>query len=325
MKTLSLKSCTYIKIIFLSGMMLFAMAIPHAIHVSAQTCPAGDLSGVAETDTLEDIYMSTQSWNNNNNTQSSISFQVSHNNTNGWSGRGWSPYLGWIDFNGNSATLTTVAQNSKWGNFPTNIDLTGVTPEGNVQGYNGHYTAVDDETIDNLVGAGYINFSNVIECPYITDDRSEIINLYLDGQKNLNGTCDVGTPEITWFSENVTNCRTGSGPWVSPGSRPANRTTGSGEYLGELITKDNPSQSISLSCVGTITGSPITVTASGSCTPPSPIDGVCGELTNQCTVGTLNDVVDSSINYRWECEGLHDGITTLCEFSHPLKGDYKEV
>src|SRR5690606_10976821 len=59
----------------------------------------GNIYGYLTTETIGNIYLSTESWNDNETAQTSVEFYVSYDRQlNRWSGRGWNENAGWVDF-----------------------------------------------------------------------------------------------------------------------------------------------------------------------------------------------------------------------------------
>ncbi|MCA9352997.1 hypothetical protein KC901_02340 [Patescibacteria group bacterium] len=274
---------------FTAGMLLvaglgFIQFSPTSVY--AQCTPgetSGNLYGYAETEAIGPIYMSTESWNDDpleiGHGTTTQEFSVSYNRqTERWDGRGWSPYIGWVDF-GQTNSANIIAQTAEfesvlnnpdaWGNWDPTIDLSPVTYTTDPGGFvglatNGDYTIGGaGETDDDLVGAGWIDFSNV-SIETTAGDCDETVNLILDGVNILyQESCPIGAPEIQWTSVDVSDCETDVGLWASPGSRPTQNT--SGETAGGSITESNTPVVFKLKCIGDGSGSEVYGTAIASC------------------------------------------------------------
>ena len=269
-------------------------------QVLAQCVPGettGNLYGVAQTEAIGPIYMSTLTWNDDplgvGHPATSQIFSVSYSQTTGlWDGRGWSPYAGWVDFGETNAANISLQQAqfesvlndpSGWGNWDPNIDLSPVsysTDSGSFIGLatNGDYTvggAGSGE--DDLVGAGWIDFSTVTLDITLGDDCDENIDLILDGSNILyRDTCPIAPPTIQWTSTDVSNCETDIGLWASDGLRPTQNT--SGETAGGSITTSNTPVVFRLKCIGDESGNDVYGSAIASCGdddgPTDPTSGI---------------------------------------------------
>lgn len=236
----------------------------------------GNISGFLTTETLGNIYLSTESWNENETTQTSVEFYATYDRQlNRWDGRGWNKYAGWVEFDPLTqiATFTNVAADPiNYGNWnPIITGLGNMTYNENLGQFVGT-TSNEDYTIenandygDNLVGAGKIGFENVVYQTELTV-CDENVNLYLDGVNTLyHEECPIAAPEITWTSNAVINCQTDDGLWQNPGSR--NTQNISGENASASITTSNSPQLFRLKCTGTGSGATVYGTAIVSCGP----------------------------------------------------------
>lgn len=275
-----------------------------APSVDAQSCStgqtSGNLFGYLETDNIGYIYLSTESWNDDplgeGHGTTNQGFSVSYDRlTDRFDGRGWSPYVGWVDFGEvmQSHSTNKVAEfeapsndSDSWGNWNPIIDLRNVTyqtdPGGFVgQGYNGDYTYVNDEEHDNAVGSGYVSFENVAIVEPIC---SQFVSLTLNGQSDIyRNTCPVNeTITINWASENVSNCRETSGNWSGPNlnNLPNPYQNGSDYTFTGNVTASSPSDTVTISCIGD-NGQTVTDSAQISCgSAPS-----CDPATEVCEAG----------------------------------------
>lgn len=248
----------------------------------AQMCNPGDttgnLSGYAMTETIGAIYMSTESWNADplgiGHAQTSVNFSVSFDRQiNRWNGRGWNPHVGWVDFgqtNPNlivpqNAQMESVAANpSDWGEWNSFINLSGVnyvTDPGIFVGYgtNGDYTILGGTgTIDDVVGTGYIDFSNV--SLLLNSNCNESVDVLLNGVNVLyRPQCPITAPVIQWTSNDVTNCVATQGLWSGT------KSTAGSEGASGPITESNTPVVFRLSCTGIGSGAVVYGDAYASC------------------------------------------------------------
>ena len=247
----------------------------------------GNVYGYLTTETIGNIYLSTESWNDNETAQTSVEFYVTYDRQlNRWGGRGWNELAGWVDFGlinpSNTLNQTAEFANVKadpinYGNW--NSLITGL---GNVN-YNqdtGQFvgTAINEKitinggntSIDDLVGAGEIGFEHVEYQTELTG-CDETVNLFLNGVSTLyKSVCPISTPKITWTSESVIDCETDAGLWQNPGSRNPENTVG--ENASSSITTANSPQLFRLKCTGEGSGSTVYGTAIASCGPTDPND-----------------------------------------------------
>ena len=263
-----------------------AVFSPTTKQVSAACDPgetSGNLYGYADTEAIGPIYLSTETWNDDplgtGHEATTEIFSVTYNRSiNRWDGRGWSPYIGWVDF-GETNPINSTSQQAEfesvgnnpelWGDWDAIIDLSPVsytTDPGGFTGLatNGDYTIGGaGESEDDLVGAGWIDFSGVT-LETTTGGCDEAVNLILDGANILyRETCPISAPEIQWTSVDVSNCETDVGLWNSPGSRATQNT--SGETAGGDITESNTPVVFRLKCVGDGSGNDVYGTAIASC------------------------------------------------------------
>lgn len=291
--------------IAIAGAMIFGgyMMLPKTQQVNAQACSVGqtggNLYGYLETDEVGYIYLSTETWNNDplgeghatTNEQVSVSYD---RQTNRFSGRGWSPYAGWVDFGGinnnnNSveriATFESVENNPDlWGNWDAEIDLSGVgystdefTDSNGVTwspgfvgfGTNGGYTYFADGSEDEFVGAGNIDFTEV---SIIEPPCTQYVTLTLNGASDVyQEQCPFsGSVRINWASENVTNCVVDSDNWNFSNnySLPEDEyQTGTNySYTGTVddTAPNTPFDTVRIRCIGA-NGQTVSGSASISC------------------------------------------------------------
>ena len=106
-----------------------------------------------------------------------------------------------------------------------------------------------------------------------------------------------GTSSLTWTSTNTVDRCTSSGDWVASTNRPLNYSTG---LTTSVLTVN---KTYTLTCHNSAG-----VEASDSVTVTVLYPGSCNTTTiNQCTHGTLLDIVDSLTEYRWMCLGVGGG------------------
>ena len=210
----------------------------------------GNLYGYATTSNgIGNIYMSTDSWNDpiHGNPVSTVDFSVSYDRqTETWSGRGWNENVGWVDFGEiNAANIpartaefeSVKANQAGWGFWNPTIYLENVsyvTDPGEFVGigYNGDFTSEGDATVEEPVGAGLIDFSNVqiIESPC-----NEYVDVTLNNVNVLyQSNCPISAPTIRWATTGVVqdSCEVDAGLWQGGigASKPNN------DYSGELAT-----------------------------------------------------------------------------------------
>lgn len=268
----------YKKILFpvLSMTLVFAGFIPGGAAEAA--CAPGsntmDLDGYIEVEKpvggVDRIYVSTQSWNENNPSQTiSQNFQISFDTTataaDPWSGRGWMDNIGWINFGpGQIARIESIENDPLlWGNVNSRIDLgavqhdgsAGFTGDGIHTGLTGGGTNV---IVDDHVGLGRLDFRNV---HLIESDCTPVIDINITG---TSATCPSGSGTISWRGQHVTDCRVGDG-WnndFTPGT-----SLGTDTYNSATVELDSTgTQNVTIVCTSTVDGSVVTGQASFSCT-----------------------------------------------------------
>jgi len=299
--------------ITLSAFLVFGVwgFVPNPAHdiAHAQTCVAGDtvgnLQGYAVTDQVGKIYMSTESWNDDATTMghptSSYQFSVSYNrNLNTWDGIGWSPYVGLVDFGGvnadnitnRTARMNDIDGNSGWGNWDPVIDLSGVSYDNDPggfegSGWNGVYTLSNGaDSVDDLVGLGNIDFSNV---QLVEPPCAEAVDLILSSSSTgtastiYNENCDINNVRIRWTTTDIVpgSCVTGEGLWSGGSGQSKSDNNVSGENASGSITSSNSPQVFTLICTGAGSGDDIVGRAIASCgttttDPGGPIDPTDG-------------------------------------------------
>lgn len=258
MKFFIQKTCTMIVgIVFI---MTAFISLPPLSRVNAQSCgvneTSGNLIGYLMTDNMDEIYLSTESWNddplNLGHAPTTEIFSTSYDRQTGqFFGRAWSPVAGWVDFDSQSTTFAAVYESIEsnpdgWGYLDPVIDLSSVTysvdsGSFNGFGYHGGYIYADPSN-DNEVGAGNIDFSAV---NLIQPSCTQFVSLAVNGASDINrSTCPVSAPVyINWASENVQNCVTNSSNWSGPGLSllPNTYQTGTnyqfnGNFNGDIIS-----------------------------------------------------------------------------------------
>ncbi len=226
----------------------------------------GNLYGYATTSNgIGNIYMSTDSWNDfgPGPTVSSPNFSVSYDRqTETWSGRGWNENVGWVDFGEvNAANIpaktaefeSIKADQAGWGYWDPTVyleDVSYVTDPGEFVGigYNGDFTSDGNATVDEPVGAGLIDFSNVqiIESPcdeYVDVTLNNVNVLY---QSN----CSISAPTIRWTTTGVVpnSCEVDAGLWQGGIGASKADSNYSGESASGAITTSNTPQVFRLKC-----------------------------------------------------------------------------
>ncbi|MCA9352108.1 hypothetical protein KC866_01840 [Patescibacteria group bacterium] len=257
---------------------------------------SGNLYGVAMTDEIGAIYMSTESWNDDplgeGHDATTVEFYVSYDRqSNTWNGRGWNPYAGWVDFGGtNAANITartaefeSVKQDpDSWGNWDPTIDLSPVSYEvdpGEFVGLatNGDYTGGGGGAgDDDYVGAGNIDFSGV-ELQTTVGSCDETVDVLLNGVNILyQESCPISAPTIQWTTNDITpnSCETGVGLWT--GGSGSSRADSGSETASANITDSNTPVVFQLHCEGADSGTTVTGTAFASCGTDDPIDPTQG-------------------------------------------------
>lgn len=227
----------------------------------------GNLYGVIMTTFAGPIYMSTQSWNDlSGQGTTNTSFYTSYNRQTGlFGGRAWSPYLGWVDFGYTNQNLmvqkraefeSPKANPAAWGNMPYQVDLSGVVYQSDPGafvglGKNYNFSIVGGtDYYEDVVGAKYLDFSDVV---IAQSDCNEHVDITLNNANVLyQESCSIPRPTIRWTSENVSDCQTGIGLWVSPGSRATQNT--SGELASGAITNQNTPVTFTIRCIGNGSG-----------------------------------------------------------------------
>lgn len=265
--------------------MAFALALafpiigtsPEVVH--AQMCnpgqTSGNLGGYAYSPHIGNIYMSTEAWNEHESSETTVSFSVSYDTQlQVWTGRGWNPYVGWIDFGGENTILTwyrqaqmesVVTDPSAWGYMNSIIDLSEVvysTNAGSFVGYGTHGDfTIDGGTIttDTPVGAQLIDFSNVI-LDLDPGDCHERVDVLLNGQPVIyRQVCPIPAPLIQWASQDVTNCTATQGLWTG------DKGPSGEEFASGSITGTNTPVTFRLSCTGVGSGATVYGEAYASC------------------------------------------------------------
>jgi hypothetical protein len=259
--------------------------------VGGQT--AGNLYGYLETDEMGYIYLSTESWNDDlageGHDPTSEVFSVGFDRqTNRFSGRGWSPYAGWLDFETNSTDQIAEFEsmrpendtNNTWGNLTPVIDVSNISYQTDPGGFVGtafHGNETGDDDNGTLYGAGNINFSNL---SIIDPACTQFVSLTLNGASDIyRSSCPVGgTIQINWASENVNNCFIASDNWSATINTLLPNEYQSGNnytYIGSAVNNSNPqSNPIKITCTGS-NGQNVSDTARISCgsTVEPPITG----------------------------------------------------
>ncbi len=284
--------------IFLGIALVFGLfSLSSEKQVDAQACSAGvtpgNVSGYIQTDNFDAIYLSSDSWNEYHpdlptNETFFVTFDPLATGQGTWSGRGWSPYLGWVDFSGVNADgdylpgnivfseLETDEGREQSGNMTPYADISDIryeTDGGLFVGSAFHGTETienDDGTHDIVVGAGNLDFSTVILAS--AAPCQETVDVYLNNTPYLyEETCSIDDIEIRWNAINATDCRTGAGLWTSPGS-----LSDSGTQPSDSVTTTNTPQIFQVICTGEGSDAEITGSAVASCgaTAVDPTTGV---------------------------------------------------
>jgi len=260
-------------------------------NASAQFCQSGQTSGnlfgYLITEKMGNIYLSTESWNDDpageGHDPTTELFSTSFNRqTNQFNGRGWSPYAGWVDFDTNSSNQIAEfedikANQSQWGNLTYTIDLSNLfyaTDPGGFVGVGKHQQGTSPDDGGNVFGGYDINFENV---SLIEPQCVQFVTLTLDGFTNQVhfDSCPVGGKVwINWASENVNNCVVDSDNWSNAFNAPMSieenvpnelQNGNSYYYSGFEINTNSPqSNPISIKCLG-INGQSETSSAIISC------------------------------------------------------------
>jgi hypothetical protein len=281
--------------------------IPQEKAIAQAPCSAGqtggNLYGYLETDNIGYIYLNTETWNEDprgeDHGTTTETFSVSYDRQNRqFSGRGWNPYVGWVDF-GETNSLNSIEQrlefesmgesdvNGNWGNWEQFTDISQIvyqTDPGGFRGraFNGDETYLNSENTefngtqeDENVGAGLIDFSKV---SIVEPECVQYVNLTLNGRStNLNReSCPVGgIININWASENVEDCRVDSRNWNKNlgDNLPENYTSGSEYTFTGNVTADSPSDEgiVRISCTG-INGQRVSDIKNITCGTPTPCD-----------------------------------------------------
>lgn len=259
-------------------------------EVNAQCGPGGsegNLSGYATTSNgFGPIYMSDESWEAATGGTSGVDFGVSYDRTTGlWNGRGWNEYIGWVDFGGEdssntinkTATFEEIADNrAAWGNWDPIIYLDEENlPHGNIPGvtyasdpggfegygFNGEYTTVGgDDSNDVLVGAGTVDFSNVV---LFNVACTEFVDVTINNASRFyQETCNIDNPLIRWRTTNIIpgTCSVVDNTGLWSGTKSNN-----GQETGGDITDTNSPVTLELECTGSISGDPVIGRAIGVC------------------------------------------------------------
>ena len=247
---------------------------------------SGNLYGYIDTENLGPVYLSTESWNDLNGTNTTVNFSVNYDRQMGiWSGRGWAAgtsatgAIGWVDFSYNQINdeVRFVAPGNDydnnivdtWGNWTGVVDLSGVVysnQNGSFQGtgLDSHVDTggVGSETDDDYVGSGEWTFEQVQfqdpACP-------QNVNLFLEGTSRLHrSTCDINNILIQWTTENVTNCTATAGLWTLNTPR-LDQNTGTTTYANNPVTDANTPVMFKLQCTGAFDNQPVEGIAIASC------------------------------------------------------------
>ena len=244
----------------------------------------GNLRGYVETENLGRVYLSKESWDQDNPSRpAEVNFYVNYDpERNEWSGRGWNEAVGWVDFNYNQQEkkarfeapgeeydrLHDHDPNNdepvEWGNWSGVIDLSGVSYSVQDGTFAGEGVDVDTNTgegdEDEPVGSGKWTFAQVSYTPSTCPERVNLlINLKSVYHKS---TCPIADGELTiqWTSENVEQCEAVAGPWTLGPVDPENTGTkvhNNAEISDKAI--------FTIRCKGTYSGVDITRSAVASC------------------------------------------------------------
>ena len=122
----------------------------------------------------------------NGGTSGNISYNVQYNSATGFSGYGWSPEYGWVDFNGLSATALSLqnpndVEISEWANGAIKLKGSDGGTSGNIP-YSVTFDPVTGNTVNHWAWGGnvigWINFSNVKISPAGNNEGCAVGNPY---------------------------------------------------------------------------------------------------------------------------------------------------
>lgn len=285
-----------IKKITITSLVFAMLAVVFSVPTPSQTfaqCIAGQQTGNLEgyilTENVGNIYISTDSWNENHaaDNQTTESFAVSYDRaSNIWSGRGWNEQLGWIDFSGQRADgsslpghaiIEAIDQSPNgWGGLSPEISLNPisystddfvasdgtVTPAG-FQGTTNHSRPTITgaaSSFDVNSGAGELTFELVrlVESPC-----DENVDVLVNSQPRLErNSCSIADPVVSWATENVSGCTVGTGNWGVPSGSNLGLT---GSRTVPDVTESSSPQQYSVVCIGDETGEPVEQFAIATC------------------------------------------------------------
>lgn len=268
---------------------------------------SGNLYGYIDTDNLGRIYLSTESWNDENvGNTTTTNFSVNYDRQMGiWSGRGWAAgtnatgAIGWVDFSYdqvNHKVRFVIPGNDydnhilyTWGNWNAIVDLSRVnysSQNGSFQGLGsdshqdtgGIFSDLEDDPIGSSTWTfDHVQFQDPA-CP-------EHVNLFLNGTSYLHkNKCDIEKTLIQWTTENVTNCTATAGLWTLNTSRPT-QNTGTSVHANASITEANTPVIFKLTCTGLSDNQPVVGTAIASCGTLPPCEG------DNCPFNTISPVL----------------------------------
>jgi len=136
----------------------------------AQAVTSGGVtSSVSGTATITNMGYKIHFLGYNGGTSGNISYNVQYNSATGFSGYGWSPEYGWVDFNGLSATALSLqnpndVEISEWANGAIKLKGSDGGTSGNIP-YSVTFDPVTGNTVNHWAWGGnvigWIDFSNV--------------------------------------------------------------------------------------------------------------------------------------------------------------------
>ena len=303
-------------------------AFNYPMNQAQAQCTSGDLNGnlfgYATMSNLSEpynrIYMSTDSWNDFEPTETTVNFGVSYDRIGEkWDGKGWSPEIGWVDFGGEDPSLSDLRQArfteipilqsgqiDKWGGWNPIIDLANVfyssDPGGFVNsGTNGfipdeYNTGDNNTTLDTPVGVSFVDFSKVT-LQQQSLGCNEFVNLLVnDVSSYYQPNCPIPNPTLSWATENtlagsdvcrVVNSSSVNGVWNNPESPRSDSGSEEGVNVPEGMS---PSyyriECKSSSVPGQYIQSNVVKAACGEQPPCNPGDPGCPDPVDPCDPAT---------------------------------------
>jgi len=262
------------------------------------TGTSGNLEGYITTDNVGPIYLSKESWNNDNPSKpSNVDFYVNYDTERKmWSGRGWNEEVGWVNFDYDQQnklarfiapgkeydrTHDSDPNNDEpveWGNWRGIADLSSVYYSVQDGHFMGNARDIDSSTgegdSDEPVGSGNWSFENV---SLVKPDCPEQINLLVNLKSRYHQKeCPIKEKSliIQWTSEGVHDCKSIAGPWELI-SRPIQNTGRNVHNTSDIEARAN----FTIQCTGDYTGANVVKTATASCGE----NGDGGEGDEPCT------------------------------------------